>query len=85
MESTLTGESTRRGPHQRALHFSLLFGASGGVAPHHRRPAPYPGRERVLASGTQHGTPGAERLQLGDGARSDLKVGNRSWNDDAAT
>jgi hypothetical protein len=32
MQSTLTGRPTPYRPHLRALHFSLLFGASGGVA-----------------------------------------------------
>lgn len=49
MQSTLTGRSTPRRPQQRALHFSLLFGASGGVAHTDRHHVPFRKPDRIDA------------------------------------
>lgn len=46
MQSTLAGRSAPHWPQQRTLHFSLLFGASGGVAQIERHRVPCTNRDR---------------------------------------
>jgi hypothetical protein len=77
MQSTLMGRATPHRPLQRALSFSLLFGASGGVARTDLLPVPSADSNRPVARVPRRLGPNDEcsRSRLGGESRLVIDVG----------